>query len=105
MFRSKHPECGSDEKDASKEPSCCGIQSRDKKIFFGRKSIWSFCIFNILMFIWVINITNYLSDPKLAADIVGADRFGLALIIAAWITCDILAGLAALISMFVRRKY
>ena len=56
------------------------------------------------MLIWVVNITNYLSDGKLDSDIVGADRFGLALIIAAWIACDILAGLAALISLFVRRK-
>lgn len=56
------------------------------------------------MLAWVINITNYLSDPKLDADIVGADRFGLALIIAAWITCDVLVGLVALISLFVRRN-
>ena len=105
MLGLKHLECGSAEKDASKEPSSCGIKPRAKKRLFGRKSIWAFCIFNTLMLVWVINITGYLSNPALDTDIVGADRFGLALIIAMWIACDIIAGLAALISMFIRRKH
>jgi hypothetical protein len=104
MFGLNRPGCGSEGKNGSKGSSHCGIPSSNKKRFFGRKSIWILCIFNILMLAWVIDITNYLSDPKLDADIVGADRFGLALIIAVWITCDVIVGLVALIYMFVRRN-
>ena len=44
------------------------------------------------MLAWVINITTYLSNPALDADIVGADRFGLALVLAGWIAGDALIG-------------
>ncbi len=56
------------------------------------------------MLVWVINIMNYLSDSNLDSDIVGADRFGLSLVIAGWVLCDIILGSYILISLFVRRN-
>ena len=47
---------------------------------------------------------NYLSDSNLDSDIVGADRFGLLLVIAIWILCDTVLGASILIALFKRRK-
>lgn len=57
------------------------------------------------MLAWVINITTYLSDPKLDTDVVGADRFGLALILSMWVISDVLVGLIALLYWFIRRNH
>ena len=103
MSGPKQPACGREGNGTPGLGTARGPQPGSRKGFFRRPSTWVFLVFNAVMLAWVISITTYLSDPALDADIVGADRFGLALIFSAWIVGDVLMGLFALVSRFLRR--
>ncbi|UWU20157.1 zinc ribbon domain-containing protein [Rhizobium sp. CB3060] len=97
------PECNNNVSNTAFKCPSCGTQLRKpKRGFFGKLFKWSFVLFNILMFVWLVGGMNAatkgyesLNGAEQAGAAIGT-TLGAAMIVGIWVIGDIVLGLFVL---------